>query len=188
MEYALTNPSRRPVSLILANSLSNTAQWIEEANRLCSELPSYVRQILDKQEGAGNTGNASHERAMMFFYRRHLCRKEPWPECLLRTFRKMAENPEVYKVMWGSSEFHVTGKLKNWDIWQRLHEIQLPTLLMSGRYDESTPAINELLHKGIPGSKWVIFEHSSHMPHIEETERFLQVLDEFLRETESEGA
>ena len=188
MEYALTNPSRRPVSLILANSLSNTAQWIEEANRLCSELPSYVRQILDKQERAGNTGNASREQAMMFFYRRHLCRKEPWPECLLRTFRKMAENPEVYKVMWGSSEFHVTGKLKNWDIRQRLHEIQLPTLLMSGRYDESTPAINELLHKGIPGSKWVIFEHSSHMPHIEETERFLQVLDEFLRETESEGA
>lgn len=185
MEFALTKPSPGPASLILANSLSNTSQWIDEANRLCSELPSYVRQILEKQDRSGNAGNAAHEQAMMFFYRRHLCRTDPWPECLFRTFRKMAENPEVYKVMWGSSEFHVTGKLRNWDIRERLHEIQLPTLLLSGRYDEATPAITETLHNGIPGSKWVLFEHSSHMPHIEETERFLQVIEAFMRTTES---
>ena len=32
--------------------------------------------------------------------------------------------------------------------------------------------------------EWVIFENSSHMPHLEETEKFLQVLDEFLNRVE----
>jgi len=36
------------------------------------------------------------------------------------------------------------------------------------------------VHQGIPGSEWVLFEHSSHMPHTEEPERFMQALDRFL--------
>jgi pimeloyl-ACP methyl ester carboxylesterase len=56
----------------------------------------------------------------------------------------------------------------------------VPTLVISGRYDEATPAIAETVHRGIPGSEWVMFEHSSHTPHLEETERYLQVVTNFL--------
>lgn len=87
--------------------------------------------------------------------------------------------------MWGSSQFHVTGKLRGWDIRDRPHAIELPTLIMSGHHDEATPAIAEVLHDGIRGSQWVMFEHSSHMPHLQETDRFLEVLDNFLCATES---
>ena len=45
----------------------------------------------------------------------------------------------------------------------RLGEIVVPTLVMSGRYDEATPTVAETVHKGIPGSEWVFFENSSHM-------------------------
>ena len=76
------------------------------------------------------------------------------------------------------------GRLKDWDVRHRLGEIQVPTLITSGRYDESTPALNETLHRGIAGSEWVIFEHSSHTAHIEETERYVQVLDGFLTRVE----
>lgn len=37
----------------------------------------------------------------------------------------------------------------------------------------------------IPGSEWVIFEHSSHMPHAEEPERYMHVLDGFLSRVET---
>jgi pimeloyl-ACP methyl ester carboxylesterase len=51
-------------------------------------------------------------------------------------------------------------------------------------YDEVTPACVEKLKQGISDSEWILFENSSHMPHLEETERFLQVLDEFLSRVE----
>ena len=59
-------------------------------------------------------------------------------------------------------------------------EIKAPTLVTSGRYDEATPLIAETVHRGIRGSEWVIFENSSHMAHVEEAERYMTVLDEFL--------
>ncbi len=62
----------------------------------------------------------------------------------------------------------------------------MPTLVLGGRYDEATPVLGETIHRGIPGSKWVIFENSAHVPHIEETERYLQVLGRFLNRVETQ--
>jgi len=77
------------------------------------------------------------------------------------------------------------GKIIHWNIENRLVEVVVPTLLISGRYDEVTPACVEVANKGISGSQWVLFENSSHMPHLKETERFLQVLGEFLQRVEA---
>jgi L-proline amide hydrolase len=80
----------------------------------------------------------------------------------------------------GPSEFHVIGSLKSWDITTRLHEIATPTLLVSGRHDEATPLIVDEIRKRIPGAQWAIFENSSHMPHVEEPEAFLETVERFL--------
>jgi L-proline amide hydrolase len=122
---------------------------------------------------------------MLVYYRRHVCRVDPWPDYVVRTFDQLAHVPEVYYTMNGPSEFHVTGTLKEWTIVDHLGEIHVPTLLLSGRYDEATPAIVETIHQRIPGSQWVLFEHSSHMPHVEETERCLAVLSDFLAHIEA---
>jgi proline-specific peptidase len=87
--------------------------------------------------------------------------------------------------MWGPSEFCVTGTLKDWDITNRLSEIRIPALVICGRYDEATPVLAETIHHGIPGSELVIFEYSAHFPHIEETERYIQVLNQFLSRVEA---
>jgi pimeloyl-ACP methyl ester carboxylesterase len=78
----------------------------------------------------------------------------------------------------------VVGKLKTWDITARLGEIHAPTLVTSGRYDEATPLIAETVQRGIPGATWVLFEESSHMAHVEEVERYMQVLGGFLSKCE----
>ena len=54
---------------------------------------------------------------------------------------------QVYETMWGPNEFTVTGTLKDWDVTDRLGEIEVPTLVTSGRYDECTPALVEPLHR-----------------------------------------
>lgn len=179
MEYALTQPKGLG-SLILADSPASMPQWAAEANRLRSELPPDVQDVLNRHEKDGTTADPAYQEAMMVYYRRHVCRLEPWPECLSRGFDKFNLDTEVYNTMNGPSEFYITGTIKDWDIVEKLGEILLPTLVISGRYDEATPGIAETVHRGITGSEWVLFENSSHMPHLEETELYLRVLNGFL--------
>jgi proline-specific peptidase len=187
MEYALTQPAGL-VSLTVADSAASMVQWGSELNLLRAQLPLEVQHTLLYHEQEGTTDSEDYQDAMLVFYRRHICRVDPWPDYLTRDFEKLAQDPEVYLTMWGPSEFHITGTLKTWDITDRLHEITVPTLLLSGRYDEATPILVETLHKSIPGSEWVIFENSSHMPHVEETDLYLQVLKRFLARMERENS
>ncbi len=185
MEYVLTQPGGL-VSLTLADSFASTPQWVSEINRLRAQLPPEVQHILLHHEQQGTTDSEEYQNATLVFYSRHICRVDPWPEYVTRAFEKVVQDPEVYLTMWGPSEFQVTGTLKTWDITDRLHEINVPTLLLSGRYDEATPFIVETIHRNIPGSEWIMFENSSHMPHVEETDLYLQVLNRFLTRVEGE--
>ena len=184
MQYALTQPTGL-VSLTVASSPASMRQWVAEANRLRMHLPPEVQQTLLKHEQAGTTDDPAYEEAMLVFYRRHVCRLDPWPAFVMRAFEKLGGNPEVYNTMNGPSEFHVTGVIKDWDITHRLWEIRVPTLVTSGRHDEATPEIAGTVHHGIKGSEWVVFEHSSHLAHAEEPERYVQVLGEFLKGVET---
>jgi proline-specific peptidase len=184
MEYALTQPPGL-ASLIVASSPASMIQWVEEANRLREDLPPEVQQTLLRHEAAGTTDSQEYADAMMVFYERHVCRVIPTPEYVQRTYDAIARNPEVYHTMNGPSEFHVVGTLKEWDIIPRLGEIAVPTLVTSGLHDEATPRIAATVHRGIPGSQWVVFEESSHMPHAEEPERYMRVLDDFLSAVET---
>jgi proline-specific peptidase len=163
-------------------------QWVEEANRLREQLPPDVQATLKRHEAAGTTGDPEYEAAVEVFYHRHVCRPDPYPECVSRSFAGIAANPEVYHTMNGPSEFHVVGNLKSWDIRDRLGEIRGPVLLTSGRHDEATEAIMGTVHRGIRGSEWVVFENSSHTSHAEEPERYNAVLGEFLARVEAGGA
>jgi proline-specific peptidase len=182
MEYALTQPAGL-ASIIVSDSPASMVQWVEEANRLRAELPTGVQETLLHHEKAGSTDAQEYQDAVMVFYRRHLCRLQPWPECLQRSFSRLRQ--EVYLTMNGPSEFHVTGNLKNWDIIRRLGEIQVPTLVLSGKYDEATPAIAATIQRGIPGAEAVLFEKSSHLPHLEEPEAYFAAVEKFLERVEA---
>jgi proline iminopeptidase len=86
--------------------------------------------------------------------------------------------------MWGPDEFNITGTLAGWDRSSRLGEITVPTLVLAGRYDEAPPELAQELHEGIQGSELVIFEGSSHVPHLEEPDRYFEVVRDFVRRTE----
>jgi L-proline amide hydrolase len=182
MEYVLTQPAG-VASLIIASSPASMRVWVEEANRLREALPAEIQATLLRHEAAGTTDDPEYQTTMLAFYQRHVCRIVPMPDQVQRAFDGMGA--QVYHTMNGPSEFHVVGTLKDWDIRDRLGEIALPTLITSGRYDELTPMQGEIIQRGIPGSRWVLFEESSHMPHVEEETRYLAVLDDFLSRVEA---
>jgi L-proline amide hydrolase len=174
-------------SLVISDSPASMTLWVQEADRLREALPPGVQQTLLKHEAAGTTDSPDYATAVRVFYDRHLCRLDPWPDCMNRSFRYMQEDPTVYHTMNGPSEFHVVGSLKNWSIIDRLHLIEAPTLLISGRHDEATPATVQPYADRIPDVRWSIFEESSHSPHLEESERCLKLVDEFLAAQEGRG-
>jgi len=183
MEYALTRPSGL-ASLVLSSSPASIPQWEAETGRLRRALPPDVRAVLDEHEAAGTLDSPEYEEASMEFYKRHVCRVDPFPDCVLRTFAGLAEHPDVYMTMQGPNEFVITGTLKHWDITDRLGEIDVPTLITAGAHDEFTPAQAEALHAGIHGSELVTFEDASHMQFVEEPERYRTLVAGFLDRVE----
>ena len=181
LEYALSQPSGL-VSLMLASSTSSIPLWVSEANRLRQALPPEVQATLLRHEQAGTLDNPEYIQATNVYYDRHVFRIKPIPPHVQRA---MDQTGQVYLTMNGPTEFHVTGTIKDWDRTHRLSEIHVPTLITSGRYDESPPPLNEVLHKGIAGSEWVIFEQSSHMAHVEERELYLAMVKAFIESVEA---
>ena len=59
-------------------------------------------------------------------------------------------------------------------------------LVARGAYDMCTESIAATLLDGLPNARGVVFEESSHMPALEESDRYLEVVDDFLRDAEGE--
>jgi len=148
-------------------------------NTLRKQLPQETQAILEKYEASGETSHPEYLAAIDVLYHRHLCRLDPYPEVFRESMQRMAM--PVYTTMWGPNEFTCTGNLQSWDRTDRLGEISVPTLITVGRYDEVTPSCAETMHRGISGSKLVLFENSSHSAHLEEPDKFRSTLLEFLQ-------
>jgi len=182
LEYALTQPPGL-VSLVLNSPPTASETWMAEAARLRDELPEDVRRTLAEHEAAGTTDHPDYEAAEQVFWRRHILRVDSPPDFVL--WGRAERGRQVYRSLWGVSEWNANGKLHDWDVRHRLHEIDVPTLVTSGRYDECTPALAEEAQRGIPGAERVLFEESSHSAYVEEPERFRAVVRDFLERVEA---
>jgi L-proline amide hydrolase len=178
-EHAVRQPQGLK-ALVIANSPANMHTWVAEANRLRAELPQDVQDTLLAHEEAGTITDPAYITASRVFYDRHVCRVVPWPPEVARTFDAMDEDNTVYRHMNGPTEFHVIGTMKDWTIEDRLPRITAPTLVISGRHDEATPLVVKPYVDRVPGSEWVVFEDSSHMPHVEEKTLCLATVSAFL--------
>jgi L-proline amide hydrolase len=178
-EHAVRHPPGLK-ALVIANSPANMQTWVAEANRLRSDLPADVQATLLKHEEAGTLTDPEYIAASRVFYDRHVCRVSPWPEEVARTFAIMDEDNTVYRNMNGPTEFHVIGTMKDWTIEDRLPQIRVPTLLISGRHDEATPEVVRPYVERVPNIRWMLFGNSSHMPHVEEKDECLAVVSGFL--------
>jgi proline iminopeptidase len=178
IDYALSKPDGL-ISLILASPALSIPRWLNDLGNYRKSLSIEIQETLEEHERNNTTDADEYQAASMEFYRRFLCRLHPWPEPLERTLG--GEGTIVYKTMWGPSEFYMTGNLMDYDCTARLGEIDIPTLFTCGRYDEATPEATAWYQSLLPASELAVFEQSAHMAHLEETERYLQTVRNFLR-------
>jgi pimeloyl-ACP methyl ester carboxylesterase len=78
----------------------------------------------------------------------------------------------------------VIGKLKGWDVTSRLHEITVPTLLVSGVSDEVTPLLVKEEYDRIPKAEWHLLP-GTHLIHVEQRETYNHLVEKFLSKQES---
>ena len=70
------------------------------------------------------------------------------------------------------------------EVEDRLGEVTSAVLVVAGRHDRTcVVGASESIAAGIRGARLEIFERSAHMPFVEEPERYLQVLGDFLRQS-----
>ena len=175
-QYVLDRAPTELAALVLASTCPSLPSFGAATRALKAELPAEILATLDHHEAAGTTDDPAYFEASLAYISQWLIRTDI-PDCVFDA--KAGENDHVYQLMQGP-EWNVTGNLRDWDVTARLNEIVVPTLVTSGRYDEMRPEIVRPLAEMIPGARWEIFESSAHMAHIEETDRYLAVVDEFL--------
>jgi proline iminopeptidase len=183
VDYLLGRPAG-VVSVVLASPCLDMPRWTADLAGYRAALPADVRAVLDEHEAAGTTDSAAYGEACGAFYARHLCRLQPLPPPLMASMQHSGAS--VYLTMWGPSEFYVTGTLATYDGTARLPTIDVPALFTCGRYDEATPATTAAYASLVPGAEVAVFEQSAHLPHLEEPERYVDVLRAFLQRAEQQ--
>jgi proline-specific peptidase len=182
IEYLLEEPAG-VISLNLVSTSACAATLMAGIAALRAALPADVRGALERGEASGDINADQYQAAELEFVRRHVYRRQPFPESLIRTIENTNRSP-AYPVMWGRNEFLLGGSLRHWDRRADLPRLRVPTLITCGRYDKFVRACSRELHEGIAGSELHVFDESSHMSHLEETDRFLAAVGDFLDRVE----
>ncbi len=166
-------------SLILSAPLLSTSLWDREQREYITKMPSAMIKAIENGERSGDyTGE--YQTAMMAYYNRHVCHLNPWPDSLLEALDGL--NMEVCQTMWGPSEFTVTGKLKDFDLYPRLHEITIPVLLTCGDNDEAGVKTVKDFQMAFPQAQMAVIPNASHLHQIEQPQIYKIVVSEFLKD------
>jgi 2-succinyl-6-hydroxy-2,4-cyclohexadiene-1-carboxylate synthase len=73
-----------------------------------------------------------------------------------------------------------TGAQKSY--WNRLHELKMPVLLLTGKLDQKFTNIAHRMETRIPNCKWIEFDGAGHAIHVEQREKFGTIVKTFLFE------
>lgn len=183
---AVLSGARGVEGLVLASPLLDARRWVEDADRLRRELPADVQEVLSRHEADGTTDAPAYEEATQAYYRRFVCRTDPWPAAMHESIAGLGR--DCYLSLWGPSEFHPTGPLRDLDLTGRLGELAVPTLFTVGRFDEATPGSVAAFRELVPGAGLALLERSAHMTMLDEPEAYRAALRPFLRSVDRGGA
>ena len=181
--YALKY-QRNMTSMTTVGGLHSVPLTVREMQKMKRLLSKDVRSIMAKYESEGDYDNPKYLDKVMVYYKKHLCRTEPWPPEVSYSLAHISK--PVYGTMNGPNEFTIIGNTRYWDVTNRLRTIRVPTLVLGGRYDEVSPVVAREIHRGIGGSELKIFPHSSHLPFWEERTSFMRTVLGFLRKHQAQ--
>lgn len=178
IEYLIERKPHGVKGLVLSSTLSSSSLWSHEQHRYISYMSKEDQQAISEAEKNNVWDSPAYLAANERFMKLHCADIHPDdPECLTREKKSGAE---AYLYGWGPNEYTPSGTLKDYEYTDRLHEIHIPTLIISGTNDLCTPLVAKTMYDRIPGSKWELFDGARHMCFAEQHDHYCQVLNSFL--------
>ncbi len=178
MEYAL-NYQQHLRGLVISNMTAGTQSYLKRTAAIKLQLPPEKLSRLNALEAKQDYDSPDYEKIMMEdLYPKMICRTHPWPNSVDRAFAHA--NQTIYVQMQGKSEFLVTGNLKDWERWDRLHEIKVKTLTIGARYDEMDPEDMKKMATLMPNASSFICPNGSHLCMWDDQALYFQHLINFL--------
>jgi len=168
-------------TLMVSSGYASLRQTQAELARLVRRLPGRDRVTIETAASRGRMNTAAYRAAIARFYLAHGGGFPVRPYEVALGFHNVNRN--LQRALFGPEEgllARSTGTMANWDVRDQLGNIRVPTLVMVGRHDFITPACSRTIHRGIPGSKLVVFENAGHEPAFKERGRFMQAVRDFL--------
>jgi proline iminopeptidase len=96
--YYLKYRPRGLKALLLCAPYLSTPVWDKDQRRNIELLPDRTKEAILKGERTLNFDEAYHH-AVMEYYKKHLCRLDPWPDFVSSAFEKL--NMDIYRRLWG---------------------------------------------------------------------------------------
>ncbi|MGX6970512.1 proline iminopeptidase [Vagococcus bubulae] len=168
-------------SIILSSTLSSAELWKEEQHRLINMMSIEDQRAIEQAELTHDFSQPDYLKANELFMLRHAgdVPSENSPEPLRRP-KKRGE--QAYLHAWGPNEFFPMGTLSTFDYTSELKNILTPTLIISGADDLSTPLIAKTMFDEIPHARWELFQHSRHLPLVDEEVKYKTLLIDWLNQ------
>ncbi len=179
--YILEKGPEGVKGLILSGPLLSSPIWEMDQRGNIAALSDSAIAAIGIGERDREYGEAYSE-AVTEYYRKFLCNLDPWPDYLVNSMESM--NVDVYIKMWGPSEFTVTGSLKQFDLYPRLKEIDVPVLLTCGDSDEAHVKSVKDFQEAFGNACMAVIPDATHMHHIERPEIYKISVGWFLKRLE----
>lgn len=184
MEYALKHQDALK-GLIICNMTADFDKYEAYNAKLRSQMRPSLIDSLKYYEDRGEFHNPVYEN-MVFkeYYTKHLCRITPLPDPVARSFKHV--NGFVYEYMQGPSEFVPGGILKGWSVWDRLHEIKVPTLTVGAKYDTMNPEEMKEMSKLVQNGRFLYCPNGSHLAMWDDQEVFMNGVIKFIKDVDQD--
>ncbi|MBK8787612.1 MAG: proline iminopeptidase-family hydrolase [Chitinophagaceae bacterium] len=159
LEYYLKYP--KGIKAIIFNSpYFSTSLWKADADTLITTLPDSIQLAIKTGEKNHDYGSPAYKNANEVFYKNFGVRKTKLTSELDTSTAK--GNEFIYNYMWGPTEFTAAGTLINYNRVQSLKTIKVPTLFITGEFDEARPVTVKYFQSLVPNSKFVMIDGAGH--------------------------
>lgn len=167
-------------SLILSSTLSSAKLWSQELHRLIKYLPKNEQEAIRIAEKNNDFSGEAYQKANNHFMGQHVIKMTPnLPEPVLR---KKIGGSVAYNTAWGPNEYTPEGNLHDYEYTHQLNAITTPTLITNGTDDLCTPLVAKTMADHLPNSSWELFANCGHMPFVQETDRYIDLLINWMNE------
>ena len=181
IEYALAHGDKLK-GLIVSNMMSSIPEYNRYANEVF--MPAMDQDALARIKELETTGQSSlpeyEELLMEHHYVHHVLRipADQWPEPVTRSFGNI--NQTIYVLMQGPSELGASGLLVDWDRFDDLARIDVPTLVVSAEHDTMAPDHMRSMADALPNGQLLHCPSGSHMAMWDDREVYTRGVLDFL--------